>query len=436
MGAFVVEYDGQIIEAFLTRKAPLLLAYLAMLPGKHSRDTLAALFWSETTDEQALKNLRTVLSNLRKVVPDAVLISRQSVQIRDSVWIDAREFNQGCDAFFAGAEMSLDEMLALAHLYHGDFLLNVPIRQAEGLQAWVDQQHNLLQQKQEQLLHRITEHCLQIGDAYTGVTIARQLVMMNPLWEDAQRQLMRLLVQLNQSGEAQMQYERVVALLDDELGVEPETETIRLYEQIKSGALQPLQKAAVPPIVLPDVPYVPPQKDIAYLRERLDAPDGRLVTLTGIGGTGKSLLATFTAHERQPYYRDGAVIVSLAPIQTTAKLSQAILSSLNVPVNATPDDQLIAELKQRHMLLVMDNYEHLLPDTTLIARILEEAPDVQVLVTSQVALNLRQEWVLPLQGLRVNVPDATETSEFEAINLFRHTAERVRPHFDARGRRT
>lgn len=69
LGNFIIEQDHQVIETFLTRKTALLLAYLALNPGKQTREKLAALFWSETSDEQALKNLRTVLSSIRKNAP-------------------------------------------------------------------------------------------------------------------------------------------------------------------------------------------------------------------------------------------------------------------------------------------------------------------------------------------------------------------------------
>lgn len=423
LGEFLIEYDGQVVESFLTRKTALLLVYLALNPGKHARETLAALLWADTTDEQALKNLRTVLSNLRDTVPNGLQISRQAVQIGDTGWIDARHFAEGCDALLAGEPTPLEKMLTLVDLYKGDFLREVYVRGADSFQEWIEHQRDRLHHTYEQLLYHIGTHCLEIGDAYTGVAIARQLVRLNPLWEAAQRQLMRLLVQLDQRGEAQIQYERVVSLLDAELGVSPDPETTSLYEQIKSGAIQPPRRAATPRIILPDVPYIPPLQEMTYLRERLDARDCRLLTLTGIGGQGKSMLATVIAHDRQSTYRDGAVIVPLAPLNSAAALPQVILSSLNVPVKGSASDQVIAELRTRQMLLVLDNYEHLLPDTALIARILDEAPDVQLLVTSQVALNLRQEWLLPLSGLK---PDA----DGEAMHLFRATAERVLPHFD------
>ncbi len=423
LGSFLIEYNHQVIETFLTRKTMLLLAYLAMNPGKHAREKLAMLFWSETSDEQALKNLRTVLSNIRKNAPDAVRITRRTVHISESVWIDARHFEEGCDTVFAGNNQSLDSMMEIVALYTGEFLRDLHIRQADELQDWINNKRDQLHQKYLQLLYHIGEYCLEIGEIYTGVTVARQLVSLNPLWEAAHRQLMIMLARLGQTGEAQLQYERVVSLLDAELGIKPEQETVSLYESIRSGVVQDV-KATLPRIVLPDLPYIPPKNDLSALRRMLDRSECRLMTLVGIGGVGKTMLATFTAHERQTVHGEEVVFIPLANVRDVQSLPQMILASLNVDVikNAGAEDQLLGELRLRKMLLVLDNYEHLLPETDLVERILSEAPDVRVLVTSQVALNLRQEWLLYLNGLQIQ--------EDEALQLFKKTVERILPHFD------
>lgn len=427
LGTFAISIDDRIIESFLTRKTALLLVYLAMNPGAHTRETLAPLLWSETTDAQALKNLRTVLSDLRKNTPNAITITRQSVQITDGVWIDASEFEQQCETFFTSGQMTHEELLALVDLYCGDFLHNIPIRQADGLETWVDHQRNRLQKMYEQLLYRVVDYCVTTGDAYTGVTLARRLVMLNPLWEAAQRQLMQLLMQLDQPGEAQMQYKRLVNLLDDELGASPAPETVDLYEQIKSGTFQSNGKTPTSGrIVLPDVPYIAPETSATALRELLEKPDCRLIALTGISGTGKSTLATFIAHERQLLYKHGVAIVNLETADSDIALAHAILSTLDCSItSAALEDQVISAVKDRHMLLVLDNYEQHLPNTTLIERIIDETADVQLLVTSQVALNLRGEWLLPLTGLNIDQQD-----QGEAVQLFRKTAERLQPRFD------
>ncbi|MEQ8674841.1 MAG: BTAD domain-containing putative transcriptional regulator [Aggregatilineales bacterium] len=430
-GSLLIERDGHIVENFLTLKTALLFAYLAMNRAEHTREKLAFLLWDETTDEQALKNLRTVLSNLRKIVPDAVKISRKWVQIVDPVWIDARVFEDACDAIFAGTPYTLEEMLAIADLYTGEFLRDLSIRQADSLDEWIHHKRDELHQKYLRLLYQIVDDCLETGNIYTGVDVARRLVMLNPLWEAAQRQLMLLLVHLDQSGEAQMQYERVVTLLDTELGTVPDQKTVALYEQIKAGIIKKHQTQTMPRIIMPDLPYIVPEEDILYLRDLLDKPECHLITLLGIGGTGKTMLATYMAHERRAMFRDGVVLVALTAVRDVQTLSQTILSSLNISVKGVASvDQVITALKDRELLLILDNYEQLLPETGLIERILDEVPRVKLLVTSQMPLNLRQEWMIPLKKLKIEQADNQDIAESDALRLFRLTAERVLPHFD------
>ncbi len=431
-GAFIIEREGQIVEDFLTLKTALLFTYLAMNTGEHSREKLSFLLWSETTDEQALKNLRTVLSSLRRTVPDAVNISRKMVQIIDNdLWVDARVFEDACNAIFAGEAYSLERMLSVADLYYGEFLCDLHLRQAQSLTGWIDHKRDELHQKYLQLLYHIVECCLENGEIYKSVEIARRLVLLNPLWEAAQRQLMLLLVYLDQTGEALIQYERVATMLDEELGVTPERETVALYQKIKSGEIHSHETQTVRIIVLPDLAYVAPQNDLNYLREMLDKPECRLVTITGIGGTGKTMLATFVAHERQNNYRDGVTIVPITPISDMQTLSRTILSSLNVSVTGVASAQQVVEAVQdKEMLLVLDNYEHLLPDTALISQILEEASGVEVLITSQLPLNLRHEWTLPLNGFEVDTSNTIDFDNNEAVKLFKKTAERILPQLD------
>jgi predicted ATPase/DNA-binding SARP family transcriptional activator/Tfp pilus assembly protein PilF len=425
LGSLTIKRDDQIIEDFLTLKSSLLITYLAMNPGAHTRDRLATLFWSETTDSQALKNLRTILSDLRKRVPEAITISRQTVQVTAIISVDAVEFESGCDTTMINTERSLDEMLALADLYAGEFLCDTHIRKAAELEEWISFKRDTLNQKYMQLLFQIVDRCIEQGDLYRGVEFARHLVMLNPLWEAAQCQLMTLLAQMGQGGEAQIQYERLVSLLNDELSTTPDPATVALNQQIKAGILKTHDTRQFPKIILPDMLYIPPAVAQTTLRDMLDKPDCRLVTLVGIGGSGKTMLATFTTHERQAQYTDGVALVPLQTVTEENEIIQAILNALNISLKGNPSiDQLIKELQDRKMLIVLDNYEHLLPHTAVVQHILDQTRGIQLLITSQAALNLRQEWLLPLTGLSVD-----DSADNEAVQLFQQTAQRVVPNF-------
>ena len=428
LGAFTVKYDQRVVKPLLTSKTSILLAYLALNPQMHTRSMLASLFWAETSNMQALKNLRTVLSSLRKNIPDAVNINRQAIQINKTVSVDALQFDHEYRVIIDGDLPSLNDMLKLADLYTGDFLSDLPIYKAPDLETWASYQREQLRHKYEQLLYKIVERCLASDNLHPGIDIARKLVMIKPLWEAAHRQLMLLLVRLGQRSEALIQYHRLVDLLNTEVGISPDSQTVELYDRIKSERLSPPRLHLATQIVLPDVVYIPPAQDLALVHKILEKPDCRLLTITGIGGVGKSMLATFVAHNLQKKYPDGAIIVSLSDVQKNSDLPGKVFSSMNVSIKdakKTPGiDQVIAELRTRSTLLVLDNYEQLSSDTELIRRIIIEAPGVQILVTSRVALTLAQEWVVPLKGLSVGQPES------ESIQLFCKIAERNQPYFD------
>ncbi|MBL8133167.1 MAG: AAA family ATPase [Anaerolineae bacterium] len=224
-------------------------------------------------------------------------------------------------------------------------------------------------------------------------------------------------------------------LLESELGAEPEAETTALYEQIRERRLSPPRASGLFARVQPDADYVEPADDIELAQRMLNTPNCRLLTVYGISGIGKTMLATQLAFHRQHLYRDGARFVSLVSAQSARDLLEAAARALEVGfassmTEAAVERAVIEALKPQHMLLVLDNYEQLLPETGFIQRVLLEAPSVQVFITSQSPLNLFREWLLPLKGLRVPEIGAANPETYEAVRLFDLTARRVNPRFD------
>src|SRR5690606_368683 len=103
LGNLLIRHNGSLVENFVSTKTILLFVYLALHPGEHSRKKLAMLLWSETNDQQALKNLRTVISSLRQNVGDALLIDRDTLAVNPEIdtWVDAAYFEQECTKTFA-----------------------------------------------------------------------------------------------------------------------------------------------------------------------------------------------------------------------------------------------------------------------------------------------------------------------------------------------
>lgn len=193
----------------------------------------------------------------------------------------------------------------------------------------------------------------------------------------------------------------------------------------------------------PALPLIGRAPELQAVRQRLQSPDGRLVTLTGPGGIGKTTLALHLAAwaaSEEAVFPDGAAVVALAATPQAAELPRVAAAALSLPLDSSQDaaGQLLTALRDRRLLLVLDNLEHLLgPDdeahlAALLARLLAEAPGVRLLVTSRERLRLPEEWVQPLNGLAL--PRAGGRPEPEppaAVALFLDRARRARADFTA-----
>lgn len=158
----------------------------------------------------------------------------------------------------------------------------------------------------------------------------------------------------------------------------------------------------------------------------------RLVTITGIGGIGKSRLAIQVASRLSPHFQDGVCYLSLIPLDSPDMLGSSLLNALSIPFagQETPKEHLLNMLRDREMLLVLDNFEHLLPDTDLVADILQQTDGVSILATSREKLNLKGEVIFSIGGLSLPGDSEGEIADtYDAMQLLRQSAHRVCPDF-------
>jgi len=176
----------------------------------------------------------------------------------------------------------------------------------------------------------------------------------------------------------------------------------------------------------PPTPLIGRARELAELRALLARPEVRLVTLTGAGGSGKTRLALALAEEVAAAYPDGVWFVDLAPIRDPALVAATIATTLGAPQHPTvaPEQVLSAFLREKALLLLLDNYEQVVDAAPLVAELLQAAPRLTVLVTSRVALDLRAEYdyhVVPLSlptPPDLSVPDLARLAQSDAVRLF------------------
>jgi len=188
---------------------------------------------------------------------------------------------------------------------------------------------------------------------------------------------------------------------------------------------------------LPVVPtsFVGRQLEIAALTQRLRHPHARLLTLTGPGGTGKTRLALEVASDLQPEFAAGAFIVDLAPLDDPQLVPSAMAAALGVREAAGQPvlDRVREHLKDKRLLLVVDNFEHLLAASPVIGQLIATCPELKVLATSRTPLGLYGEHEFPVQPLPVpdlqRAHDPAELAQVEAVQLFVARAQATRPDF-------
>jgi diguanylate cyclase (GGDEF)-like protein len=151
----------------------------------------------------------------------------------------------------------------------------------------------------------------------------------------------------------------------------------------------------------------------------------RLLTLVGPGGIGKTRLAIQSASERGRDFRDGVYVVSLAAVSDVEHIVPAVAEAMGFVFRGESDhtQQLLEYLREKEVLLVLDNFEHLLSHAVLLTQMLGAAPSLRILATSRERLNLQGESVLELSGLPYPPTDEAENPEhYDAVQLFLRTA--------------
>ncbi len=321
LGPLQVSLDGRPAENFKSAKVRALLVYLAVEADRpHRRERLAGLLWPDYPDRDALANLRSALSNLRRVIgdrtaePSFLLVTREILQfnLASDHALDAAPFiarHGTLDSRLQTESVVGSEIEEAVALYHGEFLEGFSISGSAAFEEWVLFRREGIANSVQATLRRLARACETQQEYARALQYARQQVSIEPWREESHRQVMRLLMLDGQRSAALSQYQTCRRLLNAELGVEPTAETIELYEQIRDGELQAADRATPTPdlaglelpVFLTGPEPVESYKSVFVTREnelaQLDhhlvlalAGQGRVVFVVGDAGSGKTTL--------------------------------------------------------------------------------------------------------------------------------------------------
>ena len=457
-GTLQVELNGKILTGFETDKTRALLVYLAVKSGRpHRRSQLAGLLWTEETEERALHNLRQTLSFLRKglgdnlTAPHFILTDRETIQLNPSadVWVDVFALTQSLECAYRHYQSQIGRGLLnirclqrIMVLYPEQFLNQFFLSKCALFEEWVFLQREKYNLQAIKALAFLGEYHEKRAEYNLALQAVMRIVELSPWDETARTQVIRLLGVEQQWNAAQSQFFALKKYLSEQLDVSPSAEVVSFYDQIRAAAAG---KLVITPRFPPEKYYLPDTSssfvgrvtELDEVMELIVSPQIRLITLIGPGGIGKTRFAIEIAHQSVGVLSDGVFFVALYAAQAPDQIVQLIARSIGLVFSdqSDPQKQLLNHLRDKELLLVLDNFEHLLTDpgsTLLLDEILSQSSRTTFLITSRERLNLQQERIYVLDGL--NYPQepripVEKINSYDALNLFARRAVHLQRDF-------
>jgi len=393
----LMDGNGQAISV-RGRKSIALLGYLLLTqPQLHSRERLAGLFWPELPEKDARNNLRVTLARISKN-----LASEQSpVFITDRLTAAYRpDSSLFCDVFEfqslvtrvakhehdeqRGCEHCYNWSSRAASLYTADFMQGFQLDDCVEFEEW---QHATREQLKVSAIAALTivgQTAESKCDYDAAIQQTRVLLKLDAFQEEAHRRLMTVLTRSGDRHAALAHFARMKTHLNEELGVNPDEATQALYRAIKNGEIdadtnldKPAQNTLSDDQALHNLPiekssFIGNRATLEQLISHIH--DRRLITVTGIGGVGKTRLAVQAGRSLLSEFPGGVWFLRLAPLNTRTELLSSLASVLKVDL-LPGDDPIISitnQLKTQDRLLILDNFEHILDAREVVGSLLDQ----------------------------------------------------------------
>jgi predicted ATPase/DNA-binding SARP family transcriptional activator len=409
LGAFGVELHGQPIpiKSLPRRKVRSVLKLLALEPSHAlSRDVFIERLWADLDPTAAQAQVYNALYTLRKVLGEAVAPKLVSGLVRlepqGGLEVDAKTFVELAQAGLATQD--LERLHQAAAMISGEPL-------SEDLyEDWAGDHREQLLGLQVRVLERLADL-----DPPYAEALWQKLLRLDPTSDNAHMGLMRHWAKQGMLQQVFEQFERYCQMRREEFATEPSPDLVAWVAELRQPQTQTQSNLPAPTVAL-----VGREHELAMIAEFWRDNTWRLLTLFGTGGNGKSRLALEAAHANRDVLPNGAFWVALESLPSTDPPTTRVLQTLGLPLtNSQAEPVLYNYLRDKELLLVLDNVEHLENIGVWIQTLLSSTPKIKILVTSRTLLHLSGEQILELHGLDASAATA----------LFVQSAKRVQPHF-------
>ncbi len=448
LGPLEVLTDGVAVPVTGSRLRALITRLALDAPAVVSTAALADALWPSGAPADPANALQSLISRVRKVLGNGGLVQQVADGYRlstnrtdvDAMLFESlvrtgrRELREGSPA--AAWETSRQ---ALA-LWRG-----VPLADAGDAEYAAGQRTRLTELRLDAHSDHL-EAALALGRAADVLADVEMLAATEPFRERLTLLLIRALAAVGRTADALAAYDRYRDRLADELGIDPGPEMQDLHLAVLRGDAPASDRPSAQGRRRTNVPaaltsFIGRQQELARVTGLLDS--GRLVTVTGPGGAGKTRLAGEIAHRRSAVEPDGVWLVELAPVTDDRAIAPAMLAAIGLldtkvverrvetPSRDSPE-YLLEVLAEARCLLLIDNCEHLIePTAVLIDRLLAGCPGVRILATSREPLGISGEalCILPPLGLPPVGTDAREVLQYPAVQLLAERASSVSNEF-------
>lgn len=422
-----------VTKALRLNGPTLLMVYLASKQDWVSRSELAFLFRPDDDEVSALKQVRLLIYRAKKY-DWAAALEVDTKRVRFLIETDLQDFKQA---------LKQQNWQQVSKLYTNPFLGDYSAADLPTYNAWLELERSDLHSAYQNALQHYARNLAAQANHGGASAVLADLVRLDPVDEALTQLYLKQLYLSGAANQALKVYANFSNLLKQEYDAEPLDATKILVEAIKNkkpletqDKLNPshtgVTQASLNALPKESTRFIGRQAELVSLKEQLKQENCRLLSLVGLGGSGKTRLALALAKLELASFQDGVCFVALAALSSDSSFITSLAQALGLTLGPKEEPliQLIRFLESKEILIVLDNFEHLLASTSDVNKLLTSTENLKFIVTSRESLNLAAEWLFDVDGLNYPNTKHEDLLSFDAVTLFINSSKRVAPRLE------